>query len=180
MNMKQAGKSPPAHRWRNPIRLVGIVLCGLLLHITVSAQQQPPRPINIYVSPVQNLNFGAFFQGAAGGSIIVYPNGTRSSTGTVIPANFGFTYSPALFEVDAEPGTIITILNGPAVTLNGSNGGSMQLTLGTSSPGSPFVGTALSPARNAVSVGGTLTVGNNMSSPAGDYSGSFTVIFFQQ
>jgi len=153
-----------------------VMLCTHVGH----AQQMPPRPVNIYVSPTQGLAFGAFFQGASGGGITVHHNGTRSTSGSVIAANLGFMYSPALFELDAEPGTVITVVSNGVATLTGSNGGTMQLTAGTPSTGSTFVATAVPPARNIITVGGTLTVGNSLSSPPGAYSGVFDLIFFQQ
>lgn len=158
---------------------LGLVL-AVLAALPAVAQVQPPRPVNIYVSPTQNLGFGAFFQGAAGGSITVAHDGTRSTGGSVIAAGFGIPYSAALFELDAEPGTVISILNGSPVNLAGSNGGFMQLTLGAASTGASFVSSALPPARTMITVGGTLGVGNVLASPPGDYSGAFEVIFFQQ
>ncbi|MFD2286307.1 DUF4402 domain-containing protein [Pedobacter petrophilus] len=144
------------------------------------AQEKPPRPIGIYVNPAQGLIFGAFVHTNSGGSIIIYPNGSRQVTGSVVPANLGFSFSPAIFEVDAEPGTLITIINGPDVTLNGSNGGSMNLHIGTSSLASPFVTTAVPPSRTQLWIGGTLTVGNSLANPPGNYSGTFSVTFIQQ
>ncbi|UPK72681.1 DUF4402 domain-containing protein [Chitinophaga filiformis] len=154
----------------------------LLLHITtaVKAQEPPPRPISVYVNPAQGLIFGAFFQGATGGTVTVFPDGSRSVTGSIVQANLGFPFSPAIFEVDANPGTLIQILNGPDATLTGSNGGTLSLHIGSSSTGSPFVATATSPARTLVRIGGTLTVGTPLANPPGSYSGLFSVTFIQE
>jgi len=156
------------------------VIVLLAVQLRGAAQVNPPRPVSVQVSTTQHLRFGAFFQGAAGGTVIVYANGTRTTTGTVIPANFGAIYSPALFEVDAEPGTVITISVAGPVVLSGSNGGTMELDLDDISPASPFVTTAVPPARTPVYIGGTLTVDDQTGSPPGEYSGTFNVIFFQQ
>jgi len=139
----------------------------------------PPRPVEIYVNPAQGLNFGAFYQGGSGGSVIIYPNGSRATTGSVIQTSQGFSFSPAIFEVDAEPGTLVTILNGPDVTLTGSNGGTIQLTIGQSDPPSPFITTATSPSRTLIRIGGILTLGNPLASPPGNYNGTFSVTFIQ-
>ncbi|WP_149696560.1 DUF4402 domain-containing protein [Chitinophaga sp. CF418] len=157
-------------------------LLALLLHVTTSvkAQEPPPRPISVYVNPAQGLIFGAFFQGATGGTVTVFSDGSRSVTGSVVQANLGFPFSPAIFEVDANPGTLIQILNGPDVTLTGSNGGTISLHIGSSSTGSPFVATATSPARTLVRIGGTLTVGPPLANPSGSYSGLFSVTFIQE
>lgn len=144
------------------------------------AQQLPPRPISIFVNPAQGLIFGAFFQGVSGGMVIIYPDGSRAVTGSIVPANLGFPFSPAIFEVDANPGTLIAIMNGPDVTLTGSNGGFMLLHIGAASTGPSFVATAVPPGRTLVRIGGTLTAGNPLASPPGAYNGVFSVTFIQQ
>ncbi|MBW8687427.1 DUF4402 domain-containing protein [Chitinophaga rhizophila] len=157
-----------------------LYLALLLITSAVYAQEQPPRPITVYVNPAQGLIFGAFFQGVTGGTVILYPDGSRSVTGSIVQANLGYPFSPAIFEVDANPGTLISILNGPDVTLTGSNGGTLSLHIGTSSTGSPFIATATPPARTIVRIGGTLTVGPPPANPAGNYSGVFSVTFIQE
>ena len=173
-NKKIAGGSRPVH----------IVICmGMLLFCfaaNVQAQPPPPRPISIYVNPAQGLIFGAFFQGASGGTVIVYPDGSRSVTGSLVQANLGYPFSPAIFEVDANVGTVVSIMNGPDVTLTGSNGGSISLHIGAASTGTTFITTAVSPSRTQVRIGGTLTVGNALANPSGNYSGTFSVTFIQQ
>lgn len=162
---------------------MSILLKSLLLlciYLPVHAQEAPPRPIAIYVNPAQGLVFGAFFQGVSGGTVIIYPDGSRAVTGSIVQANLGFLFSPAIFEIDANPGTRISILNGSDVTLSGSNGGSMQLHVGTSSLGAQFITTATPPGRTELRIGGTLTVGSPLANPAGAYSGIFSVTFIQE
>jgi hypothetical protein len=159
---------------------VSIALALLFVCVAADAQVLPPRPISVFVNPAQPLSFGAFYQGALGGSVIVYANGARSVTGDVVGASLGFSFSPALFEVEGLPGTLVTILNGPDVTLTGSNGGSMLLHIGASAPGSPFIITTSPPSRAVITVGGTLTVGSPQSNPAGSYSGTFDITFIEQ
>ena len=161
-------------------RLVLAVVLLLAAGRQAHAQPPPPRPISIYVNPAQGLIFGAFFHGAMGGSVIVYPDGSRSVTGDVVQANLGMPFSPAIFEIDADQGTTISILNGPDATLTGSNGGSMRLKIGNASTGSLFVTHAIPPDRTQVRIGGTLTVGNRLANPPGVYSGTFSVTFIQE
>jgi hypothetical protein len=156
----------------------GVLLLGVVS--SIKAQPPPPRPISIYVNPAQGLIFGAFFQGASGGSVIVYPDGSRSVTGSLVQANLGYPFSPAIFEVDANQGTVVSIMNGPDVTLTGSNGGTLSLHIGAASTGSVFVTTAVSPSRSQVRIGGTLTAGSPLANPSGNYSGTFSVTFIQQ
>jgi hypothetical protein len=143
-------------------------------------QEPPPRPLSVYINPLQGLNFGAFFQGATGGSVIIYANGARSVTGDLVQASLGYPFSPAIFEVDADPGTRVSILNGPDVTLSGSNGGSIVLHIGSSDIGSSFITTAIPPSRTQLRIGGTLTVGSALANPSGAYSGTFQLIFMQE
>jgi hypothetical protein len=156
--------------------LAGLLM--LLLSFPGQAQEHPPKPIK--VTTFQNLCFGAFFQSLAGGSVIIYPNGTRSVTGDVIQASLGFSYYPAIFEVEANPGALIVIQKGPDVSLMGSNGGSMTLHLGDTDPASPFINTLAPPGKTQVRVGATLLVGSPLANPVGSYSGSFYITFIQQ
>jgi len=156
-----------------------LLLCLFCLQPAL-AQEPPPRPIAIYVNPAQGLIFGAFFQGASGGTVIIYPDGSRSVTGSIVPANLGYPFSSAVFEVAANPGTLISIMNGPNATLSGSNGGTLTLQIGASSTGSPFIATATPPARTQVRIGGTLIVGSPLANPIGNYSGTFNVTFIQE
>jgi len=150
-----------------------VILCS-----NGKAQEDPPRPMS--VTTFQNLSFGAIIQGFSGGSVIIYPSGSRSVTGDIIQANLGYPYYPAIFEVGANLGTLITILVGPDVILSGSNGGTMILHLGDTDPPSPFINTLNPPGLTQVRVGGALLVGNVLANPAGAYSGIFSVTFIQE
>ncbi|HZE83700.1 MAG TPA: DUF4402 domain-containing protein [Puia sp.] len=161
--------------------ITSLYLCvSLLSSICLNAQPPPPRPIAIYANPAQGMIFGAFYQGVSGGTVILFPDGSRSSTGSLVLANLGYPFSPALFEVDANPGTSVAIMNGPDVTLTGSNGGSIGLHIGAASTTSHFITTIAPPGRTQVWIGGTLTVGNPLANPSGSYSGTFSVTFIQQ
>jgi hypothetical protein len=160
--------------------LTGVMVFLLFLQFPAHAQEPPPRPISIFVNPAQGLIFGAFFQGPTGGTVTVSSNGSRTVGGSIVQANLGFPFSPAIFEVDANPGTLITIMNGSDIILTGSNGGTLSMHIGTASTGSPFVANAISPARTQVRIGGTLTVGVPLANPPGNYSGTFSVTFIQQ
>ena len=154
-----------------------------LIIISLSSQAQTPTdtlpkdPGGVFVYTLQNMAFGAFSHGASGGTVIIGADASRTVTGDVIALNLGFQYYNAQFEVEAPPGTILNILNGPDATLTGSNGGSMSLHIGASSPVSPITTTVSPPTRTQVNIGGTLTVGNNAFSPPGAYSGTFYVTF---
>ncbi len=157
------------------------ICLSFFIHSWLPAQPPPPpRPLTVYASPEQGLIFGTFFRGNTGGTVIIYPDGSRSVTGDIIQSNIGVPFSPAIFEVEANQGTVVTILNGADITLNGTNSGTVTLHLGSSSTGSPFITTAIPPARNTIRIGGTLTVGGPLTSPSGSYSGTFYVTFIHQ
>jgi hypothetical protein len=136
-----------------------------------AAQVKPPRPISLYAA--QGLSFGAFSVGTGNGSVTISSTGSRSSMGSITLYGLGFPYVPAIFEVDANQGTLLYIINGPDATLTGSNGGTLTLVIGASTPASPFITSAVPPSRNQIYIGGTLQVGG--SSPAGSYTGTFSV-----
>jgi len=157
-----------------------ILLIAVMVMFAISAQAQedPPRPMQ--VSTYQHLSFGAFINGNNGGTVTIDPQGNRSVTGDIIPVFLGNQFHPAIFEVEANAGVVISILNGPDITLTGSNGGSILLHLGASLPLSPFINSTRPPFRTQIMIGGTITVGNTLANPPGDYTGQFFVTFVQE
>ncbi len=154
-----------------------IFIATLLFSISTSAQEQPPRPITVTVSTAQHLSFGTFIQSGAFGTVTVDVNSIRSATGSIIIPGMYSIVTPALFLVDAEPGTLITIVNGTTTSLLGSNGGTLSLAIDGSKPSSPFITTNKI---TDVLIGGTLTVGPLGANPPGIYSGTFVITFVQQ
>lgn len=164
---------------RKMLPYLASISIGLFATFETTAQEQPPRPIEIYVNPSQGLIFGAFFQGT-NGSVIIYPDGSRSFTGDITAANMGVPFSPAIFEVEANRGTVVSILNGPDAILTGNNGGTLRLKIGQASTGQQFISTVNAPDRTQVRIGGTLIVGSQLANPSGVYSGTFSVTFIQE
>jgi len=167
--------------WR---RCFIFIVFGIILFFStatmVYGQEPPPRPITVTVSLLQNLSFGAFYHGNAGGTVIIYPTGSRSATGDVVLLNLGYSFSTGLYDVVGNLGTLVSILNGGDATLTGSGGGTLTLHIGASDPVSPFVITTIPPAATQVRIGGTLIVGNPLANPPGNYSGTFNVTFVQE
>ena len=154
-----------------------LMICTTISYLPAHAQEKPPKPIAVTVSTAQHLNFGTIIpNGPSGGTVTVDFNGVRSSLGQIILPPVGTYCSPALFVVTALRGTLITIVTSPT-TLTGSAGGTLALTLGTPSTGSPFV---VRSTTTDVYIGGNLTVGSLIgANPSGFYSGTFTVTFIQ-
>jgi hypothetical protein len=157
-----------------------LFIASLLLiapfHI-VNGQEKPPRPITVTVNLVQDLNFGTFYHGNAGGTVIIYPDGSRSSTGEVVILSSSFT--PALFDVVGNQGTLVSILDSPDATLNCVCGGTLTLRV-RQADSNPTIITSVPPASTQVKVGGTLYVSNSLANPPGNYSGTFAVTFVQE
>lgn len=144
--------------------------------IPAVAQEQPPKPITVTVVNEQPLSFGTIIQNGNYGTVIVSPLGGRTATGSVIIPPIFSTVSPALFRIISIPGTLITISYDTSPQLLGV-GGFLDLVLGESSTGSPFITRYES---TDVYIGGTLIVGPLTANPAGAYSGTFSVTFNQQ
>jgi len=158
---------------------IKILMCFVvfLFHQTLKAQpEKPPRPL--IVTTYQHLEFGTIIAGNNGGTVIISPNGTRSSTGDIILPSVGSSGKEAIYNIKAAPGTLITILLGSS-SLSWS-GYFLNLVLNSTFPGSPFVTSHQQGESTFVHVGGTLYVGNPLSNPAGPYSGQFTVTFIQE
>lgn len=155
---------------------VFIIFSILAFSLSVKAQEKPPKPIAVAVSTVQHLSFGTFIQSGLAGTITVDHTGFRSASGDIILPNMSSIVTPALFEVTALTGTLITIVNGPDTFLSGNHGGTVILSIGESNTGSPFVVTG---AATNVFIGGTLTVASLSANPEGVYNGTFTVTFIQ-
>ena len=160
-----------------PNRSVDLSLIMLLTFI-LSVTSIQAQTVTVYT--VQNIGFGAFTTGNNGGTVKISPSGVRTVTGTVIPLNFGVQYRPAIFEIEAPAGTIISFANSLNATLTGSNGGTMSLHLDDSDPLMPFNTIVTPPARMQLKMGGTLTVGNTSVSPPGNYTGTVNITFNYQ
>jgi hypothetical protein len=164
-------------RSKSCILPITIIFLFFIFQETI-AQEPPPRPISVTVT--QNLGFGAFTLGAMGGTVTISSAGARSATGDIILLNLGYSFSTVTYRLVANPGTMVSLLNGPDVSLPGSNGGSLLLHIGSSNPASPFIMTTIPPAYTVLNIGGTLTVGNSASNPPGNFSGTFYITFIQE
>lgn len=163
-----------------PGRLLLITATLLISGLRViNAQEPPPRPVRIDVTP-QNLSFGAFYTGSAGGTVTIDPSGSRSASGDIVLLGLGYAFSSALFEVHAHPGTVISILNGPNVTLSGIPSGTITLQIGSSNPSSPFVSNVHFNIPIPLYIGGTITVGSPAVNPPGSYTGTFDITLVRE
>jgi len=163
-----------------PNSFIFIVFMIVFFPKQITAQENPPIPLNVQVSTAQFLNFGSFAVDNGVGTVSVDANGTRTWTGDVKLLNSGTTVSPALFDVYANPGTLVNIMHDSQFILNGSSGQTLTLEINSYSTGKTFITNAASEIPNPVYVGGTLNIGPLSANGAGNYSGSFTLIFIQE
>lgn len=136
------------------------------------AQEDPPRPPSISLKT--NMSFGAFYNGASGGTVTVDEMGVRTVTGDVVPFSLGYPVSAAHFNVYANAGTIISFLNILDFPLTWS-GYSMNVQMGASNLTIPYVNVNPYSVATELIIGATLNVGNSSSNPPGSYSGTFDV-----
>ena len=154
-----------------------LVLLFIILSREAIAQEPPPRPITVTWTN-QNLSFGAFYQGAAGGSVTITSAGSRSASGDIVLLSFG-VFSATIFEVTGNPGTVISYLKPTSNLIDGS-GHSLTIEISDTDPDSPFVLTVNYPTPTQIHVGGILTVGNQATNPPGIYTGTFDMTFVQE
>lgn len=158
-----------------------IAIC-LLFSIPSIAQEMPPVPVQVEVRTSRFLNFGTFTTGSGVGTINVDANSNRITTGDVFILS-GQPVTSALFDVYANPGTVINIIPAQAnFTLTGSNGGSMLVEVNNSdiSTGPTFITSSNVNSPNEVYIGGTLKIGDISANPPGQYNGTIIINFIQQ
>jgi hypothetical protein len=157
-----------------------------LLHFTVAflfvslLNAQPSLPErNITVLPTQSLEFGVFYINGAG-TIEVDYQGNVNVTGGVISLNT-ISVTPAIFEIKLCQGRVITLDYDYSVMINGSNGGQLELVIGSTEYG---VSGAEFPSKNDCNFITVLRVGGKIIVPAnaipGIYSGSFPLNLTQE
>ena len=164
-------------------KTINYLIFGLIFTVfsfSAMAQENPPIPIEVLVRNAQGLNFGTFVVGSAGGTISIDPfAGTATPSLDVFPLSFGSQVHYAIFDVYANPGTLIQILQPQDVQLTGPSGSNVILSINPSnqtSTGDRFI---VKQNPQPVFVGGTLALPAG-ASPAGLYNGQFTLTFIHQ
>jgi hypothetical protein len=167
-------------------KTINYVIFGLiftLFSISAKSQENPPIPIQVEVRTARNLNFGAFTAGTSGGNVSVSWDSQRVVDGDIFELTFGGPVSSAIFDVYANPGTIIQIQDYGETELNNGSGGIIYLTIDSFSTGQNTFITQMpnNQTTNEVFVGGTLRIpADNSGTLSGKYNGTFTLTFIQQ
>jgi hypothetical protein len=158
---------------------LGILTIMMFLFVSASfAQEPPPRPLEVHTT-AQELSFGAFSLAGAGGTVIIYANGSRGYGGSVVLLSATPVYSTTRLDLIANPGTVVSLLSWPSSTLSDGTH-TMSFQLDSSQPVLPLVITSTPPAATTLDLGATLTVGSIISNPAGYYTGTYNITFFQE
>jgi hypothetical protein len=134
-------------------------------------------PLPITVEVVQDLSFGSFYVGANGGTITITPEGTRTTTGTIVPLATS-TETPAIFEVRSLtlfPRRVHIVF--PASVYLTRSGGSERIVVNNFKSDKPSGFWSSLFLTQRVNVGATLTVQGLSSNPPGNYAGTFSVTF---
>jgi hypothetical protein len=163
----------------------------MLFNSIVKGQDNaPPLPQRTATATVtQNLSFGDICvePTSTGGNVTVDYTGSRSFTGDVYLLNLGYPVEQAILEFHLCPGRSVKVLFNPLVQLtNGSyhmNLAINRLRIGTTlitASGQSFFSNKGCNDTHYIEVGGTLTVGNLLSNPAGEYTGSFSITLAQE
>jgi hypothetical protein len=184
--MLYQGKQILTHSFITSARLIKslcliLIFCCSTTILPLKSQTPFPPPNQLQVFNAQGLGFGSFYVGATGGTVVMSPGGSRSTTGTVmgLASDPGM---PAIFNVRLVPGRLVHINFSSSATLT-RTGGSETLTItgfNSDKPGNSFVTTGGHPFINPVQVGGTLNVGSISANPSGEYQGFFEVTFIQE
>jgi len=123
------------------------------------------------------LNFGRVVVDNAGGSIQISSSGDRIATGGVVLADD--LYSTGKFVLSGIPESLVSMVLPQTPQKLYLNNGSQALTVENFTSDVPAGGQIVrqNDGKAEVNIGATLLIGNNLSNPAGFYSGSYEVVF---
>jgi len=165
----------------------------LLFNSVLKGQNNaPPLPQRSVTATVtQDLSFGdiSVETTSTGGTVTVDYNGSRSSIGDVYPLNLGYPVHQAILEFHLCPGRSVKVVYDPVVQLK--NGSSyMNLAIGEicigktviTASGQSFFSNKGCNDTHYIEIGGTLTVGNLLANPHGEYTtiSGFSVTLAQE
>ena len=165
---------------------ITILAIFLFAFTKISAQtdlqpENPPVPLEVEVRNAQGLNFGAFVvNSSATTSISLDPyTGKPSASLDVFPLTTGPAAHYAIFDVYANPGTLIQIQQPVDVTLSGPSGSNVTLSINPSTETNTGASFIIIQDPHPVFVGGTLSLPAG-ATPPGSYNGQFTLTFINQ
>lgn len=155
------------------------LLCNAQIGARDLAQAQVSATIVIPIAAIEasQLNFGRFFPGEQGGTIMISPEGAVFTSSTVVPD--ASPKSPGSFFVTGEVDATYSIAlpNSPSILTNSDASKTMEVSDWVTLPGNGEAGIKLSGGSQTVLVGATLKVGSPDDNPKGVYTGSYQITF---
>lgn len=123
----------------------------------------------------QPLSFGRFSPEATGGSIVVNPDGSRLTQGTVVPT--GLNHNPARFYVTGQLKSQFEVIlpEGPVLLYREGGNETLQVTNFTLDNENEIW--VLEDGTRMINMGATLEVGSLEENPTGMYSGTYSIVF---
>jgi len=123
------------------------------------------------------LNFGRVVVEVGGGSIQITATGERVATGNVMLADDLF--STGKFQLSGMPESLVSMVLPQLPQKLYMSSGDQILTVDDFTSDIPVGGQVVrqTDGKAEISIGATLFIGNNMTNPAGFYSGSYEVVF---
>ena len=164
-----------------------VLITLLLVFIKVNAQPEPTSSVSARASAqviavltateTSQLNFGRFYPETQGGKIILTPDGTRTTQGTVVLGSG--SHNSGIFYLTGEYEATFTIIlpSGPALLTNTLNSKTMSVTDWQSIPSSGVGTGKLTGGSAIVQVGAVLNVGDMNANPVGVYTGIYAITF---
>ena len=131
----------------------------------------------ITANETAQLNFGKFSPTTQGGQVLITPDGSRTSTGTVVLSQ-GPHHAAGFYITGENNATFsISLPTAPAVITNVSNAKTMTVADWISIPPQGSGMGVLAGGAQEIKVGATLFVGSMNDNPVGLYSGTYQIKF---
>jgi hypothetical protein len=159
------------------LMFIGISEIRVQAQLSVRAQVYAEVIAALTANETSQLNFGRFSPETAGGEVLLTPQGTRSSDGTVILVSG--THNSGTFYITGESDASFSIAlpTGPVTITNVNNAKTMIVTEWKSEPPAGIGSGTLRGGSEIVSIGATLKVGTAYDNPTGIYTGTYTITF---
>ncbi len=142
---------------------------------TASASATIITPITAMEQSI--LSFGKFSPQQTGGEVVISPDGSRYSSGTVTLA--GGMFNQAVFHIEGEPdyNVAVSLPTMPTMLLNVITGKTMEIHKWTSLPSLEADIMLPTSGKLNLNMGATLKVGDYTQNPVGLYSGTYIITF---
>jgi len=164
---------------RFTVFLLFFVVFFISLYAQVPVRGRVEVQLVLPVSAVETdlLNFGRVVVDVGGGTIQISHTGERVSTGNVLFADDVF--STGKFQLSGMPESLVSMVLPQVPQKLYMTNGTQTLTVDNFNSDVPAGGQIVrqSDGKAEISIGATLYIGNNLSNPAGVYSGSYEVVF---